>query len=48
MFAENACFWDFMRYWRKWVMERLGVVSLAEAEYDHYLPNTWMPSMVRD
>ena len=41
MFAENACFWDFMRYWRKWVMEgRLGAVSLAEAEYDHYLPNT--------
>lgn len=41
MFAENACFWDFMRYWRKWVIEgRLGPVPMAEGEYAHYLPNT--------
>ncbi len=41
MLAENACFWDFLRYWRKWVQEdRFGPVSLAEGEYLHYLPHT--------
>ncbi len=39
MAGENACFWDFFRYWRKWVRDdRLGFVSLAEGEYLHYLP----------
>lgn len=41
MFAENSCFSDFLRYWRRWYLEDLfGPISLAEAEYLHYLPNT--------
>lgn len=41
MLAENSAFADFLRYWRKWVMDgRLGAISLGEAEYVHYLPNT--------
>ena len=41
MLAENSCFLDFLRYWRKWVAAgRLGPVSIAEAEYLHYLPQT--------
>jgi len=41
MLAENACFWDFLRYWRRWIREgRFGAISIAEAEYLHYLPNT--------
>ncbi len=45
MLAENSCFWDFARYWRKWVVEgRLGAVSVAEGEYLHFLPHTLMDS----
>ena len=45
MLAENSCFWDFARYWRKWVIEgRLGSVSVAEGEYLHYLPHSLMDS----
>jgi predicted dehydrogenase len=41
MLAENACYWDFLRYFRKWVVDgRLGEVSIAEGEYLHYLPAT--------
>ena len=41
MLGENSCFLDFLRYWRKWVVDdRLGPISLAEAEYLHYLPET--------
>ena len=41
MFGENCCWWDFFRYWRKWVAEnRFGPISLAEGEYVHYLPAT--------
>jgi predicted dehydrogenase len=41
MLGENACFWDFLRYFRKWVANgRLGHMSAAEAEYLHYLPAT--------
>ena len=41
MLAENTCFWDFFRYWRKWVAEdRYGPISIAEGEYLHYLPGT--------
>ena len=41
MLAENTCFWDFLRYWRKWVVKgHFGALSLAEAEYLHYLPAT--------
>ncbi len=40
MLAENSAFLDYMRYWRKWVVEdRMGPISLAEAEYLHYLPD---------
>jgi len=43
MLAENACFWDFLRYWRKWLVEgRFGAVCSADAEYLHYLPHTLM------
>ncbi|MBD3184287.1 hypothetical protein GF312_18535 [Candidatus Poribacteria bacterium] len=39
MLAENSCFLDFLRYWRKWVMEdRFGSISIADGEYLHYLP----------
>ena len=41
MLGENSCFLDFLRYWRKWLVDgRLGPISLAEAEYLHYLPET--------
>lgn len=41
MLAENACFWDFLRYWRKWTLDdRFGPISMAEGEYLHYLPAT--------
>ncbi|MGD9519104.1 MAG: Gfo/Idh/MocA family protein [Armatimonadota bacterium] len=41
MLGENACYWDFLRYFRKWVLDgRLGRISAAEAEYLHYLPAT--------
>ncbi len=43
MLAENSCFLDFLRYWRKWVLEGcLGDISLAEGEYLHYLPYSLM------
>lgn len=43
MLAENSCFLDFLRYWRKWLLEdRFGPVSIAEGEYIHYLPATMM------
>lgn len=41
MLAENACFWDFLRYWRKWLVEgRFGAISAADAEYLHFLPTS--------
>ena len=41
MLGENACFRDFLRYWRKWFLEdRFGQISIAEAEYLHYLPRS--------
>jgi len=41
MLGENTCFWDFLRYWHKWIVEgRLGPISIAEGEYLHYLPET--------
>jgi len=41
MMAENACYWDFLRYWRKWVADgQFGGISIGEAEYLHYLPHT--------
>ncbi|MBN1669626.1 MAG: Gfo/Idh/MocA family oxidoreductase [Kiritimatiellae bacterium] len=41
MLAENSCFLDFLRHWRKWVIEdQFGPISIAEAEYLHYLPAT--------
>ncbi len=41
MLAENSAFMDFLRYWRRWVLDgRMGEISLAEGEYLHYLPNT--------
>ena len=41
MLGENACFLDFLRYWRKWVIEgRFGPISIAEGEYLHYIPET--------
>lgn len=41
MAAENTCFVDYMRYWRKWLLEgRFGDVALAHCEYVHYLPET--------
>ena len=56
MLAENSAFLDFLRYWRKWILEgRFGQISIGEAEYLHYLPSTlqvpdgrWMsPSQAR-
>ncbi len=39
--GENACYSDFSRYWRKWVLDgRFGPISIAEGEYLHYLPQT--------
>jgi predicted dehydrogenase len=41
MLAENLCFMDFIRYWRKWIEAgQYGEISIAEAEYLHYLPHT--------
>ena len=41
MAGENSCFLDFLRYWRKWVLEgRFGPICIAEGEYLHYLPAT--------
>ncbi|MFH1572119.1 MAG: Gfo/Idh/MocA family oxidoreductase [Gemmatimonadota bacterium] len=41
MLAENSSFLNFLRYWRRWVLEgRFGSVSLADGEYLHYLPTT--------
>lgn len=41
MLAENSAFLDFLRYWRKWLLEdRFGPVALADGEYLHYLPNS--------
>lgn len=41
MLGENSCFMDFLRYWRRWILEdRFGVISIADAEYLHYLPAT--------
>jgi predicted dehydrogenase len=41
MLAENSCFLDFLRYWRKWILEdRFGSISIADGEYLHYLPAT--------
>jgi len=41
MLAENSCFLDFLRYWRKWILEdRFGPISIADGEYLHYLPST--------
>ncbi len=45
MLAENACYAGFVPYWRKWIKEdRFGPVSIAEAEYLHYLPETLFTS----
>jgi len=39
MLAENSAFMNFLRYWRKWVIEgRFGAVSMADGEYLHFLP----------
>ena len=57
MLAENSSFLNFLRYWRRWVVEgRFGQVSMADGEYLHYLPtsmvtpagNQLRPSTVRD
>ena len=41
MLGENSCFLDFLRYWRKWILEgRFGPISMAEGEYLHYLPES--------
>jgi predicted dehydrogenase len=41
MFGENTCYWDFFRYFRKWVAEdRFGPISIADGEYLHYIPRT--------
>lgn len=41
MLAENSAFMDFLRYWRRWVLDgRMGEISMAEGEYLHYIPNT--------
>ena len=41
MLGENTCYWDFFRYFRKWVAEdRFGPISIAEGEYIHHLPGT--------
>ncbi|MFC1712650.1 Gfo/Idh/MocA family protein [Candidatus Poribacteria bacterium] len=43
MLAENSCFLDFLRYWRKWILEdRFGAISIADGEYLHYLPHTML------
>ena len=41
MMGENLCFMDFIRYWRRWIEAgQYGEISIAEAEYLHYLPHT--------
>ncbi len=41
MLGENTCYWDFFRYFRKWIAEdRFGPISIAEGEYIHSLPGT--------
>ena len=41
MLAENSSFQNFLRYWRKWMVEgRFGAISMADGEYLHYLPGT--------
>ncbi len=41
MLGENRSFNYFLSHWRKWYVEGLfGAISLAEAEYLHYLPQT--------
>jgi predicted dehydrogenase len=56
MLAENSCFLDFLRYWRKWVEGgRFGSISMGDGEYLHYLPtsmvdtqgNQFTPTQVR-
>lgn len=49
MLAENSCFLDFLRYWRKWIIEeRFGSISIADGEYLHYLPSSlWTPDNSR-
>ena len=48
MLAENSCFLDFLRYWRKWILEdRFGPISIAEAEYLHYLPTSMVDERAR-
>ncbi len=43
MLGENTCFWDFFRYFRKWIVEgQFGAISAAEGEYLHYLPATML------
>ncbi len=45
MLAENSSFLDFLRHWRKWLLNgRFGPISIAEAEYLHYLPQTLFAS----
>jgi predicted dehydrogenase len=45
MLAENSCYLDFLRYWRRWLLQdRFGPISIAEAEYLHYLPNSMIDS----
>ena len=57
MLAENSSFMNFLRYWRRWVIEgRFGAISLADGEYLHYLPatmvnlsgDTFTPAHVRE
>ncbi len=57
MLAENSCYLDFLRYWRKWILEdRFGPIAFAEGEYLHHLPNSMIdverskhtPKAVRD
>lgn len=41
MLGENRSFNYFLSYWRKWYLEGcFGAISIAEAEYLHYLPAT--------
>jgi predicted dehydrogenase len=41
MLGENTCYWDFFRYFRKWIVEdRFGPISIADGEYLHCLPAT--------
>lgn len=57
MLAENSSFLNFLRYWRRWLIDgRFGQIPLADGEYLHYLPtsmvtpagNQLRPSVVRD